>query len=130
MTEQSNTAFQSQTFLDGANATWIDALQARHAADPASVDGQWAEYFRALGETEIDAKRAASGPSWARTDWPPRFQRIGAPNVAGPPVAVRLWRFATGMTRAVLRLPGSSSGARKPRYAVAPSAANSRPSMA
>ena len=71
MTEQSNTAFQSQTFLDGANATYIDALQARHAADPGSVDGQWAEYFRALGETEIDAKRAANGPSWARADWPP-----------------------------------------------------------
>ena len=71
MTEQSNAAFQSQTFLDGANAAWIDALQARHAADPGAVDGQWAEYFRALGETEIDAKRAASGPSWARTDWPP-----------------------------------------------------------
>ena len=71
MTEQSNAAFQSQTFLDGANAAYIDALQARHAADPSSVDGQWAEYFRALGETEIDAKRAASGPSWARPDWPP-----------------------------------------------------------
>ncbi|MFM7446382.1 MAG: 2-oxoglutarate dehydrogenase E1 component, partial [Tabrizicola sp.] len=34
----------------------------------------WAEFFRALGDSELDAKRAASGPSWARADWPPAPQ--------------------------------------------------------
>ena len=73
MTEQSPTAaFTASSFLDGANADYVDQLAARHAADPNSVDPQWAEFFRALGDSELDAKRAASGPSWARTDWPPQ----------------------------------------------------------
>jgi 2-oxoglutarate dehydrogenase E1 component len=73
MTEQSPTsAFTTSSFLDGANADYVDQLAARHAADPSSVDPQWAEFFRALGDSELDAKRAASGPSWARTDWPPQ----------------------------------------------------------
>ncbi|WP_431300841.1 2-oxoglutarate dehydrogenase E1 component [Tabrizicola sp. BL-A-41-H6] len=73
MTDQSPTAaFTASSFLDGANADYVDQLQARYATDPASVDAQWAEFFRALGDSEIDAKRAASGPSWARTDWPPQ----------------------------------------------------------
>ena len=72
MTEQSpNTQFHASSFLQGANADYIDQLQARYAADPASVDAQWAEFFRALGDTEVDAKRQAAGPSWARADWPP-----------------------------------------------------------
>jgi 2-oxoglutarate dehydrogenase E1 component len=73
MTEQSPTAaFTASSFLDGANADYVDQLAARHAADPNSVDPQWAEFFRALGDTELDTRRAASGPSWARDDWPPQ----------------------------------------------------------
>ncbi len=73
MTEQSpNDQFRAGGFLDGANADYIDQLQARFATDPNSVDAQWAEFFRALGDSELDAKRAAAGPSWARTDWPPQ----------------------------------------------------------
>jgi 2-oxoglutarate dehydrogenase E1 component len=73
MTEQSpNAAFRASAFMDGANADYVDQLQARYAADPNAVDAQWAEFFRALGDSEIDAKRAAEGPSWARADWPPQ----------------------------------------------------------
>ncbi|OYW48587.1 MAG: 2-oxoglutarate dehydrogenase E1 component, partial [Rhodobacterales bacterium 12-65-15] len=73
MTDQSPTAaFTASSFLDGANADYVDQLAARHAGDPASVDPQWAEFFRALGDSELDAKRAAQGPSWARADWPPQ----------------------------------------------------------
>ncbi|KAF0116267.1 MAG: 2-oxoglutarate dehydrogenase E1 component [Rhodobacteraceae bacterium] len=73
MTDQSPTAaFAASSFLDGANADYVDQLAARHAQDPNSVDPQWAEFFRALGDTELDAKRAAQGPSWARADWPPQ----------------------------------------------------------
>ncbi len=72
MTDQTpNDQFHAQSFLQGHNADYIDQLQARYATDPASVDAAWAEFFRAMGETELDAKRAASGPSWARADWPP-----------------------------------------------------------
>jgi len=72
MTDQSNAAFQAQSFLDGTNADYVDQLQARYAADPAAVDAGWAEFFRALGDSEADARRAAAGPSWARSDWPPQ----------------------------------------------------------
>jgi 2-oxoglutarate dehydrogenase E1 component len=73
MTDQSPTAaFNASSFLDGANADYIDQLAAKHAADPASVDAQWADFFKSLGDSELDAKRAAHGPSWARTDWPPQ----------------------------------------------------------
>jgi 2-oxoglutarate dehydrogenase E1 component len=59
------------TVLNGANADYVDQLQARFAGDPNAVDPEWQAFFRSLGETEVDAKRAAGGPSWARPDWPP-----------------------------------------------------------
>ncbi|NGQ92205.1 2-oxoglutarate dehydrogenase E1 component [Rhodobacter sp. HX-7-19] len=72
MTEHSpNDQFHASSFLQGHNAEYIDQLQARYAADPNTVDAQWAEFFRALGDSEMDAKRQAAGPSWARADWPP-----------------------------------------------------------
>ncbi|MEY4722168.1 MAG: 2-oxoglutarate dehydrogenase component [Pseudomonadota bacterium] len=72
MTEHSpNDQFHASSFLQGHNAEYIDQLQARYASDPNSVDAAWAEFFRALGESEVDAKRQAQGPSWARADWPP-----------------------------------------------------------
>lgn len=72
MTDHSpNDQFRASAFLDGANADYIDQLQARYATDPNSVDAAWAELFRSLGDSELDAKRAANGPSWARADWPP-----------------------------------------------------------
>ncbi len=71
MTEQSPAAFNA-TALDGANADYIDQLAAKHAADPASVDAAWADFFKSMGDSEGDARHAAQGPSWARKDWPPQ----------------------------------------------------------
>ncbi len=71
MTEQSpNSQFHASSFLNGANADYVDQLAARYAADPASVDAQWADFFRSLGDSEAEARRQAAGPSWARNDWP------------------------------------------------------------
>ncbi|MDZ4096378.1 MAG: 2-oxoglutarate dehydrogenase E1 component [Paracoccaceae bacterium] len=70
--ESPNDQFHASSFMDGANAGYIDQLAARHAADPASVDADWAAFFKALGDSDLDAKRAAAGPSWARADWPPQ----------------------------------------------------------
>ncbi|WP_062762363.1 2-oxoglutarate dehydrogenase E1 component [Falsirhodobacter sp. alg1] len=73
MTEHSpNDQFHASDFMDGANADYIDQLQASYVADPSNVDEQWAEFFKALGEDANDATRAAAGPSWARNDWPPQ----------------------------------------------------------
>ncbi len=72
MTEQSPTSqFHASSFLQGANADYIDQLAANFAADPASVDAQWADFFRGLNEAEQDTRRQAAGPSWGRADWPP-----------------------------------------------------------
>jgi 2-oxoglutarate dehydrogenase E1 component len=71
MTDQSgNSQFHALSFLQGPNADYLDALYARYAADPNSVDASWAEWFRQLGDTG-EATKAASGASWSRTDWPP-----------------------------------------------------------
>ncbi len=72
MNDQSpNDQLHASSFMDGANADYIDQLQARFASDPNSVDEGWAAFFKALGDSELDAKRAAAGPSWGRADWPP-----------------------------------------------------------
>ncbi len=72
MTEQSpNDIFKASSFLQGHNAEYIEQLYARYANDPNAVDAGWQAFFRELGDSEIDAKREAEGPSWARSDWPP-----------------------------------------------------------
>jgi 2-oxoglutarate dehydrogenase E1 component len=73
MTEQTpNDQFHASSFLQGHNAEYIEQLYARYANDPNAVDEAWAQFFRQLGDSEVDAKREAAGPSWARTDWPPQ----------------------------------------------------------
>ena len=67
-----NDAFRASSFLDGANADYIDQLAARHAQDPSSVDAAWAQFFASAGDDHATATRAAQGPSWARADWPPQ----------------------------------------------------------
>ncbi|MEV8465827.1 2-oxoglutarate dehydrogenase E1 component [Fluviibacterium sp. DFM31] len=72
MTDQSpNDLFHASSFLQGHNAEYVEQLYARYATDPASVDAAWAEFFRALGDAENDVRAEATGPSWARADWPP-----------------------------------------------------------
>lgn len=73
MTEATpNAQFRAASFLDGANADYIDAMAAKHAADPSSVDAAWAAFFNELNEPAANARAQAQGPSWARADWPPQ----------------------------------------------------------
>ncbi|WP_127105224.1 2-oxoglutarate dehydrogenase E1 component [Pararhodobacter zhoushanensis] len=75
MNDQSpNDALHATSFLDGANADYIDQMQARFAKDPSSVDAAWAQFFEANGDDVATATRQAEGPSWARADWPPQPQ--------------------------------------------------------
>ncbi|SDE33888.1 2-oxoglutarate dehydrogenase E1 component [Limimaricola pyoseonensis] len=72
MTEHSpNDVFHASSFLQGANADYIEQLHARYADNPSSVDAAWQEFFQSLGDSGSDARAEASGPSWARSDWPP-----------------------------------------------------------
>jgi 2-oxoglutarate dehydrogenase E1 component len=63
--DRSNDVFEATSFLDGANAAFIEAQLAQYLADPASVDESWRAFFASIG-----ARDGAHRPSWARTDWP------------------------------------------------------------
>ncbi len=72
MTEHSpNDQFHASSFMQGHNAEYLEQLYAQYAGDPNAVDAAWAEFFRQLGDAELDVKAEAQGPSWARRDWPP-----------------------------------------------------------
>ncbi|MFQ6547652.1 2-oxoglutarate dehydrogenase E1 component [Aestuariibius sp. 2305UL40-4] len=72
MTEQSpNDVFHASSFLQGANADYIEQLYARYADNPDAVDDEWQRFFKELGDSDA-AKAEAEGPSWARADWPPQ----------------------------------------------------------
>ncbi|MDP5217447.1 2-oxoglutarate dehydrogenase E1 component [Ruegeria sp. 2205SS24-7] len=72
MTDQSpNDQFHASSFMQGHNAAYLEQLYAQYANDPNAVDAAWAEFFRQMGDAELDVKADAAGPSWARNDWPP-----------------------------------------------------------
>ncbi|MBY6137529.1 2-oxoglutarate dehydrogenase E1 component [Nocardioides marinus] len=75
MTDQSpNDLFHASSFMQGHNAEYLEQLYAQYANDPGAVDAAWAEFFRQMGDAELDVKAEANGPSWARGDWPPAPQ--------------------------------------------------------
>jgi 2-oxoglutarate dehydrogenase E1 component len=68
--QDANAAFALSSFLQGANASYIDDLYARYEADPGSVDPEWQEFFKSLKDQPTDVLKNAHGPSWARDNWP------------------------------------------------------------
>ncbi|MBX9710420.1 MAG: 2-oxoglutarate dehydrogenase E1 component [Xanthobacteraceae bacterium] len=68
--QAANANFALTSFLDGANATFIDDLYARFEADPTSVDPDWQEFFKSLKDTPADVVKNAKGPSWEKPNWP------------------------------------------------------------
>ncbi len=73
MTDQSpNDQFHASSFMQGHNAEYLEQLYARYANDPNAVDEAWQAFFAGLGDGEVEVKREAAGPSWARGDWPPQ----------------------------------------------------------
>jgi 2-oxoglutarate dehydrogenase E1 component len=68
--QDANAAFALSSFLQGTNATYIDDIYARYEKDPASVDGEWQEFFKSLKDAPADVVKNAEGPSWGRDSWP------------------------------------------------------------
>jgi len=68
--QDANAAFALSSFLQGANATYIDDLYARFEKDPSSVDAEWQEFFKSLKDTPTDVQKNAEGPSWEKANWP------------------------------------------------------------
>ena len=67
---QQNQDFLDTLYLDGANALYLEQMQAKYIANPNSVDPSWRDYFAALGEDAASVQKTADGPAWGRSDWP------------------------------------------------------------
>ena len=66
MTRQpKNEAFARTSFLQGANAAYIEEMQAQYERNPGSVSDEWRHFFASLQEDHHDGV-AHNGPSWAR----------------------------------------------------------------
>lgn len=65
-----NQEFLDTLYLDGANAAYLEQMQAQYIQNPNSVDASWRAYFAALGEEGSTVTKTAEGPAWARPDWP------------------------------------------------------------
>jgi 2-oxoglutarate dehydrogenase E1 component len=71
MTRQDfNQALLQTSFLYGANAAYIEELQAQYEKDPASVEAGWREFFAALGDDPASVEKTAQGASWQKANWP------------------------------------------------------------
>ncbi|WP_412546842.1 2-oxoglutarate dehydrogenase E1 component [Maricaulis sp. MIT060901] len=65
-----NQAFLDTSFLQGANALYLEQMAAAHSKDPFSVPESWRNFFAAMGDAPAETAHAAAGPAWKRSDWP------------------------------------------------------------
>ena len=71
MTRQpKNEAFARTSFLHGANAAYIEEMQAQYERNPGSVSDEWRHFFASLQEEQGAARAEGNGPSWARPSRP------------------------------------------------------------
>jgi 2-oxoglutarate dehydrogenase E1 component len=67
MTRQpKNEAFARTSFLQGANAAYIEEMRAQYERNPGSVSDEWRHFFASLQEDQGAVRSEAEGPSWAR----------------------------------------------------------------
>ena len=60
-----NEAFARTSFLQGANAAYIEEMQAQYERNPGSVSDEWRHFFASLHE-EPQPADGHGGPSWAK----------------------------------------------------------------
>jgi 2-oxoglutarate dehydrogenase E1 component len=70
MTRQpKNEAFARTSFLHGANAAYIEEMQALYERNPGSVSDEWRHFFASLQDEQGNGRGQdgnGHGPSWAR----------------------------------------------------------------
>jgi 2-oxoglutarate dehydrogenase E1 component len=69
MTRQpKNEAFARTSFLQGANAAYIEQMQAQYERNPGSVSDEWRRFFASLQEEQSgrNVGNGHGGPSWAK----------------------------------------------------------------
>ena len=60
-----NEKFLRTAFLSGANAAYVEEMQAEYERNPGSVSDEWRHFFESLKEEQIGPVEQARGPSWA-----------------------------------------------------------------
>src|ERR1041384_7959215 len=81
MSPDGSAASEEASFLFGTNGHFIAELYSRFLANRASVDGSWAEFFDALGDSDRALLSELRGASWA----PSTAKVIGAVDAAAAP---------------------------------------------
>src|ERR1700730_9196277 len=61
-----NFDFARTSFLDGANAAYIEQLADNYERHPASLDPSWQEFFAQLKDDRSAIARRARGPQWTQ----------------------------------------------------------------
>jgi len=61
-----NQVFAETSFLYGSNASFIEALHEKWAADPASVSGEWRAFFDQLRDNAESVKASGAAGGWGR----------------------------------------------------------------
>src|SRR5471032_1174661 len=62
----SNEILEATSFLNGANAAFVEQLYALYLANPGAVDDSWQGYFAGLGEQGLSPTQLGRGPAWKR----------------------------------------------------------------
>jgi 2-oxoglutarate dehydrogenase E1 component len=91
-----NQSFLDTSFLQGANAVYLEQMAAAYAKDPHSVPASWKAFFDAMGDAPGDVSHAARGPAWKRADWPRRANGdlVSALGDIGPDEATMIEKVA------------------------------------
>jgi len=68
MSSSKNKIFQTTSFLEGSNSSYIEELYDKYAKDPNSIQESWREFFSGLSESKQLIENEASGASWKPTN--------------------------------------------------------------
>ncbi len=60
-----NQQFLHTSFLSGANAAYVEEMQAQYEKNPGSVSDEWRHFFESLHEDRAKGEMEPQGPSWA-----------------------------------------------------------------
>ena len=63
-----NDVFEASSFLQGANAVFVEQMYARYVEDPESVGPEWRAFFAELDDAPAEVVAEARGAPWAGGD--------------------------------------------------------------
>src|SRR6185312_1823970 len=70
LNRSTNDVLEATSFLQGANAAFIESLYAQYQENPDAVEPSWAAYFAGLAEQGLKPAQLGRGPAWRRDTKP------------------------------------------------------------